>query len=57
MISGLVGQKYQVTSRIGGGSFGEIYMGYGPNKEKVSNLLEKNLHNIKGDKFLTIGCN
>ena len=35
MASGLVNNKYRITRRIGGGSFGEIYMGIGPNNEKV----------------------
>ena len=28
--------KYRIVRRIGGGSFGEIYMGLGPNNEKVA---------------------
>ncbi len=36
MASSLVNNKYRITRRIGGGSFGEIYMGIGPNNEKVS---------------------
>ena len=35
MASSLVNNKYRITRRIGGGSFGEIYMGIGPNNEKV----------------------
>ena len=35
MATGLINNKYRVTRRIGGGSFGEIYMGAGPNNEKV----------------------
>ena len=35
MASSLVNNKYRITKRIGGGSFGEIYMGVGPNNEKV----------------------
>ena len=35
MSSSLVNNKYRITKRIGGGSFGEIYMGVGPNNEKV----------------------
>jgi hypothetical protein len=35
MASSLVNNKYRITRRIGGGSFGEIYMGVGPNNEKV----------------------
>lgn len=36
MASSLVNNKYRITRRIGGGSFGEIYMGVGPNNEKVT---------------------
>ena len=36
MAASFVGQKYQISRRIGGGSFGEIYLGVGPNSEKVS---------------------
>jgi len=35
MSSSLVNNKYRITRRIGGGSFGEIYMGVGPAGEKV----------------------
>jgi len=35
MASSLVNNKYRITRRIGGGSFGEIYMGIGINNEKV----------------------
>ena len=38
MASSLVNNKYRITRRIGGGSFGEIYMGIGPNNEKVRSL-------------------
>lgn len=38
MASSLVNNKYRITRRIGGGSFGEIYMGIGPNNEKVTPL-------------------
>ena len=31
----MVNNKYRITRRIGGGSFGEIYMGIGPTNEKV----------------------
>jgi hypothetical protein len=34
MASSLVNNKYRITKRIGGGSFGEIYMGVGPNNNK-----------------------
>ena len=36
MSASLVNNKYRITRRIGGGSFGEIYLGIGPNNEKVS---------------------
>ena len=39
MASSLVNNKYRITRRIGGGSFGEIYMGVGPNNEKVCFLV------------------
>jgi hypothetical protein len=29
-------QKYRITKRVGGGSFGDIYLGVGANGEKVS---------------------
>ena len=35
MAASLVNNKYRITRRIGGGSFGEIYMGIGPSGEKV----------------------
>ena len=38
MASSLVNNKYRITRRIGGGSFGEIYMGIGPNNEKVRDV-------------------
>lgn len=31
----LVNNKYRITRRIGGGSFGEIYEGIGPKNKKV----------------------
>ena len=31
-------QKYRITKRVGGGSFGDIYLGVGANGEKVSLL-------------------
>lgn len=31
----LVPQKYRITKRVGGGSFGDIYLGVGANGEKV----------------------
>jgi serine/threonine protein kinase len=36
MSSGGSTSKYRIVRRIGGGSFGEIYMGLGPNNEKVA---------------------
>ena len=49
MASSLVNNKYRITRRIGGGSFGEIYMGIGPSNEKVRAyplllLKQKRLH-------------
>jgi RIO-like serine/threonine protein kinase len=41
MASSLVNNKYRITRRIGGGSFGEIYMGVGPNGEKVAVKFER----------------
>ena len=35
MSTSIVGQKYQISRRIGAGSFGEIFLGIGPNFEKV----------------------
>lgn len=34
----LVNNKYRITRRIGGGSFGEIYEGVGPKNKKVSHM-------------------
>ena len=36
MAVNLIHNKWRITRRIGGGSFGEIYMGVGPNNEKVN---------------------
>lgn len=41
MASSLVNNKYKITRRIGGGSFGEIYMGVGPNNEKLAVKFER----------------
>lgn len=41
MASTLVNNKYRITRRIGGGSFGEIYMGIGPSGEKVAIKFER----------------
>lgn len=41
MATSLVNNKYRITRRIGGGSFGEIYMGVGPNNEKVAVKFER----------------
>lgn len=41
MSSSLVNNKYRITRRIGGGSFGEIYLGVGPSGEKVAVKFEK----------------
>jgi len=32
----LVNNKYRITRRIGGGSFGEIYEGVGPKNKKAN---------------------
>jgi len=42
MASSLVNNKYRITRRIGGGSFGEIYMGVGLNNEKVRSAVLMN---------------
>ena len=34
-VTSLINNKFRLTRRIGGGSFGEIYMGVGPANEKV----------------------
>ena len=39
MATSLVNNKYRITRRIGGGSFGEIYLGVGPSGEKVGKIL------------------
>jgi len=41
MAASLVNNKYRITRRIGGGSFGEIYLGVGPNNEKVAVKFER----------------
>jgi hypothetical protein len=41
MTSSIVGQRYQISKRIGGGSFGEIFLGIGPNNEKVVLCINK----------------
>ena len=41
MAASLVNNKYRITRRIGGGSFGEIYMGIGPSGEKVAVKFER----------------
>jgi hypothetical protein len=35
LCSVLLLQKYRITKRVGGGSFGDIYLGVGANGEKV----------------------
>jgi len=35
----LVNNKYRITRRIGGGSFGEIYEGVGPKNKKVNHMI------------------
>lgn len=39
MAVNLIHNKWRIVRRIGGGSFGEIYMGVGPNNEKVTGIL------------------
>ncbi len=41
MSANLVNNKFRITRRIGGGSFGEIYMGIGPSGEKVAVKFER----------------
>lgn len=41
MSTSLVNNKYRITKRIGGGSFGEIYLGLGPTGEKVAVKFER----------------
>mmetsp|Transcript_24705 Transcript_24705/g.36415 ORF Transcript_24705/g.36415 Transcript_24705/m.36415 type:complete len:537 (+) Transcript_24705:96-1706(+) len=40
-MTSIVNNKYRITRRIGGGSFGEIYLGVGPSNEKVAVKFEK----------------
>jgi hypothetical protein len=44
MSASLVNNKYRVTRRIGGGSFGEIYLGVGPSGEKVFILIKTKIY-------------
>jgi len=37
----LINNKYRITKRVGGGSFGDIYLGVGANGEKVAVKFEK----------------
>jgi hypothetical protein len=39
LLSFLSLQKYRITKRVGGGSFGDIYLGVGANGEKVRTQL------------------
>lgn len=41
MSASLVNNKFRITRRIGGGSFGEIYLGIGPSGEKVAVKFER----------------
>lgn len=36
----VIQQKYRITKRVGGGSFGDIYLGVGANGEKVRNTID-----------------
>ena len=38
LVGTLVADRFRMIRRIGGGSFGEIYMGMGPNLTEVSDL-------------------
>ena len=35
LVGTLVAERFRIIRRIGGGSFGEIYMGIGPNLTEV----------------------
>ncbi|CAM9575086.1 unnamed protein product [Chrysoparadoxa australica] len=39
----LINDQYRITKRLGGGSFGDIYLGIGLNGEKVAVKFEKNV--------------
>lgn len=41
MSTSLVNNRYRITRRIGGGSFGEIYLGIGPSGERVAVKFER----------------
>lgn len=41
MSTSLVNNRYRITRRIGGGSFGEIYLGVGPSGERVAVKFER----------------
>lgn len=41
MATSMINNKYRITRRIGGGSFGEIYLGIGPAGEKVAVKFER----------------
>lgn len=41
MSTNLVNNKWRITRRIGGGSFGEIYLGIGPSGERVAVKFER----------------
>ena len=38
LVGTLVAERFRIIRRIGGGSFGEIYMGIGPNLTEVQNV-------------------
>ena len=38
LVGTLVAERFRIIRRIGGGSFGEIYMGIGPNLTEVRNV-------------------
>lgn len=56
MASSLVNNKYRITRRIGGGSFGEIYMGVGPNNEKAYDFTNYNCLYTANFIYYTLGC-
>jgi hypothetical protein len=60
MATSLVNNKYRITRRIGGGSFGEIYLGVGPSGEKVCQRINSPFPSfprlLLADFFHHLGC-